>query len=118
RLAVIAVSITLLLRYFFWRVTSTLPPIGLTIDFAVGLIFLLVESAALLAAVLSLFFLSRSRDRSGDVENNKRWLAAQTEKPLIDLFICSYNEEEAILERTIIGATGMDYPNYRVWMLD
>ncbi len=57
RLAVIAVSITLLLRYFFWRVTSTLPPIGLTIDFTVGLIFLLVESTALLAAVLSLFFL-------------------------------------------------------------
>ena len=40
------------------------------------------------------------------------------EKPLIDLFICTYNEEEAILERTIIGATGMDYPNYRVWVLD
>jgi len=118
RLGVIAVSITLLLRYFFWRVTSTLPPTGLTLDFAVGLIFLLVESSALLAAVLSLFFLSRSRDRSGDVERNKGWLAAQAEKPLIDLFICSYNEEEAILERTIIGATGMDYPNYRVWMLD
>ena len=40
------------------------------------------------------------------------------EKPLIDLFICTYNEEESILERTIIGATGMDYPNYRVWVLD
>ena len=37
---------------------------------------------------------------------------------MVDLFICSYNEEEAILERTIIGATGLDYPNYRVWMLD
>jgi cellulose synthase (UDP-forming) len=45
-------------------------------------------------------------------------LEALGEKPLIDLLICTYNEEEAILERTIVGATGMDYPNYRVWMLD
>ncbi len=118
RLVVMAISVTLLLRYVFWRATSTLPPVGFTLDFTVGLIFLLVELSALVAAVLSLLFLSRTRDRSGDVEKNKAWLAAQVEKPLIDLFICSYNEEEAILERTIIGATGMDYPNYRVWMLD
>jgi cellulose synthase (UDP-forming) len=118
RFALIVVSATLLLRYFFWRLTSTLPPPGFTLDFSVGVIFLVVESSALLAGLLSLFFLARTRDRSIDVERNTPWLAAQAEKPLIDLFICSYNEEEAILERTIIGATGMDYPNYRVWMLD
>jgi cellulose synthase (UDP-forming) len=30
--------------------------------------------------------------------------------------ICSYNEEQAILERTIVGAQAMDYPSLRVWM--
>ena len=34
------------------------------------------------------------------------------------MLICSYNEEKEILERTIVGALGMDYPNFRVWMLD
>ena len=38
--------------------------------------------------------------------------------PLVDVFICTYNEEEAILERTIVGALSMDYPRYRVWVLD
>ncbi len=38
--------------------------------------------------------------------------------PLVDVFICTYNEEKAILERTIIGATGLKYGNYRVWVLD
>ena len=38
--------------------------------------------------------------------------------PLVDVFICTYNEEEAILERTIVGALAMDYANYRVWVLD
>ena len=118
RMGVMAISAALLLRYVFWRATSTLPQTGFTLDFTVGVIFLFIELTGLLAAVLSPLFLCRTRDRSGDVEKNKAWLAAQVEKPLIDLFICSYNEEEAILERTIIGATGMDYPNYRVWMLD
>ena len=34
------------------------------------------------------------------------------------MLICSYNEERTILERTIVGALAMDYPNFRVWMLD
>ena len=34
------------------------------------------------------------------------------------MLICSYNEERTILERTIVGAQAMDYPNFRVWMLD
>ena len=38
--------------------------------------------------------------------------------PLVDVFICTYNEEETILERTIVGAMSMDYPNSRVWVLD
>ena len=39
-------------------------------------------------------------------------------RPLVDVLICTYNEDRAILERTIIGAMGMNYPNFRVWVLD
>ena len=34
------------------------------------------------------------------------------------MFICTYNEDEAILERTIVGAAAMDYGRFRVWVLD
>jgi cellulose synthase (UDP-forming) len=118
RMSVMAVSVALLLRYYFWRASSTLPPIGLSLDFVVGALFLFAETTGLVAAILCMIFLSRSRNRSPDVEQNIPWLEALPKKPLIDLFICTYNEEESILERTIIGATGMDYPNYRVWVLD
>jgi cellulose synthase (UDP-forming) len=118
RMSIMAVSAALLLRYYFWRATSTLPPTGLTCDFVVGVIFLAVESTGIVAAIISMVFLSRSRDRSPDVEQNIVWFEALLKKPLVDVFICTYNEEEAILERTIIGATGMDYSNYRVWVLD
>jgi cellulose synthase (UDP-forming) len=111
-----AVSVLLLLHYWWWRVSATMPPPGMTADFVVGSIFLVVETAALLAGALALLFLSRTKNRSAEVDANKRWFGARA--PLVDVFICTYNEEAAILERTIIGATGMRYPNYRVWVLD
>ncbi len=117
RLFMMSVAVALMGRYFVWRVSDTLPPAGLTLDFVVALLFLTVESLTLLAAVLALMFLSRTRDRTAEVEANKPWLASIA-PPLVDLFICTYNEEEAILERTIVGATGLNHPNYRVWVLD
>jgi cellulose synthase (UDP-forming) len=38
--------------------------------------------------------------------------------PRVDVLITTYNEEEAILERTIVGALGIDFPGVRVWVLD
>jgi cellulose synthase (UDP-forming) len=111
-------SFVLLIRYFAWRVTGTLPPPGLTADALVGYPFMLAEGASLVAVSLSLLFLSRTIDRSADVKAGSRRAAAVAPAPLVDVFICTYNEEKAILERTIIGATGLEYGNYRVWVLD
>ncbi len=118
RVIMMAVGAVLLTRYFIWRVTSTLPPIGDPLDFTVGAIFLAAEGLTVIASIISLFFMTRTRDRTPDVEAQLPWLDGLPEKPLIDVLICTYNEEEPIIERTIIGATGMDYPNYRVWVLD
>ena len=111
-----AVSVLLLGHYWWWRITHTIPPAGWNADFAVGMVFIVAETAALLAGTLALLFMSRTKERSGEVEAHKRWF--EPNAPLIDVFICTYNEEAAILERTIIGATGLRYPNYRVWVLD
>src|SRR5262249_38415837 len=60
--------------------------------------------------------LSRSSSRSATVAANMPWLMQA--QPLVDVLICTFNEDRAILERTIIGAMGMKYPNFRVWVLD
>jgi cellulose synthase (UDP-forming) len=111
-------SFVLLVRYFMWRVTQTLPPLGFTADFLAGYPFMLAEAASLAAVCLSLLFLSRTIDRSADVKAGTGKVAAAAPTPLVDVFICTYNEEKAILERTIIGATGLEHGNYRVWVLD
>jgi cellulose synthase (UDP-forming) len=113
-----AMSFVLLARYFVWRVTQTLPPPGLSADFIVGYPFMLVEAASLLAVCSSLLFLSRTVGRSVDVDAMVKRAGATKPDPLVDVFICTYNEEKSILERTIIGATGLEYSNYRVWILD
>src|SRR3954467_6971059 len=40
-------------------------------------------------------------------DHNTPWLLARPKPPLVDIFICTYNEEEAILERTIVGALAL-----------
>ncbi len=118
RAAMVAVMVALMWRYLLWRWLVTVPPAGLTLNFGVGLIFVAVETLMIAGSTVSLVFLARLSDRSPDADRNAAWLEARRPLPLVDVFICTYNEEEAILERTIIGALSMDYARYRVWVLD
>ena len=67
----------------------------------------------MLGATMALIFLTRTRNRTPEANANVPWLKSLPEQPLVDVLICTYNEEEAIFERTIIGALGIDYPRYR-----
>lgn len=118
RTIAIAVSTGLGWNYMLWRLTDTLPPVGFTSEYIVGAIFVAVEALALLSTTLSFFFLTRIRNRSSEVEANMGWLVDRPALPRVDVLICTYNEDEAILEQTILGAMAMDYPNFRVWVCD
>ena len=108
----------LMLRYLVWRVADTLPPAGLTADFIVGACFTSVEALMLVGSIPSLMYLARFKSRSADADANAPWLLEQTPPPLVDVFICSYNENEDILTQTIVGAKAMTYPNFRIWICD
>jgi cellulose synthase (UDP-forming) len=115
---VVLVALTLLLtwRYLYWRLTETLPPPGLSVDFLCGVLFVSAETLTALGGAITWIMLSRTSSRSAAVTANTPWLL-QT-NPLVDVLICTYNEDRAILERTIIGAMAMDHANFRVWVLD
>jgi cellulose synthase (UDP-forming) len=116
----IAIGVCLFLgwRYMLWRITDTLPPLSEPLDFAVGAVFTLVEMLSMLGTTVALFFLTRTKDRTPEADADVKWLKALPEQPLVDVLVCTYNEEEAILERTIIGALGINYPRYRLWVCD
>jgi cellulose synthase (UDP-forming) len=117
RSIVCVVAIALMWRYMLWRIFGSLPPSGFTLDFAVGLIFVAVESLSMFSTTMSLFFLTRIRNRTPDVEANLPWLATQP-AALVDVLICTYNEDRVILEQTIVGAMSLVYSNFRVWICD
>ena len=112
----VAASLILTWNYLVWRITQTLPPFGISVDWLFGIGFLGAEVLTGIGGTVTWILLSRTCSRSATVSVNMPWLL-QT-RPLVDVLICTYNEDQPILERTIIGAMGMNYSNFRVWVLD
>ena len=118
RVLLAVASVALMVRYCWWRYTATLPPSTEALNAAVGWAFFAVETVALASAAISMLFLTGVRDRRGEADAHAGWFKEKEVLPRVDVLICTYNEERRILERTIIGAMGMDYGNFRTWVLD
>lgn len=114
----VVVVLVLVAHYLYWRATATIPPISHPVDFAFGVLFFAIECAAVAGSIISYVTLSRTRNRSAEVKANTPWLAGLAKQPLVDIFICTYNEEREILEKTVLGALASSYKNRRVWVLD
>lgn len=120
RVVAIGLSVFFMWRYMFWRIGETLPPPEHVLEYSVGILFIVVEGLAVTGATLTLFWKLRvrQRSRSQDADEGVERLFRETDPPLIDVFICTYNEGQDIVEPTILGALDVDYPNKRVWVLD
>ena len=118
RMAVLGVGILLTWRYIAWRFAATIPPLALRLDSLYPWAFATVEAAAALGSTLSFATLARTIDRSREATANRAWLNRLPSVPRVAVLIATFNEEEAILTRTIVGALGIDFPGLRVWVLD
>ncbi len=103
------------LRYVWWRWNFSMPQDQAWWQQSWAWLFFAFEAATVLSSVAVYIFMSRSRDRSPvvDARPNSPMLHAP-----VDVFIATCNEEYDILERTIIGATSIEHPDLRVWVLD
>lgn len=117
RMAMLVLVIVLAWRYMFWRFTDTIPDFDLSIDAWVAWGFALLEAGTVVSSTIAFAILSRTRDRKAEADANLSWWG-NVRAPQVDVLIATYNEEAAILERTIIGAMIIPYPHLRVWVLD
>jgi cellulose synthase (UDP-forming) len=103
------------LRYEWWRWTSSMPDGQEVWQQVWAWIFLIFETCTIVGIISTYVFMSRTRDRSREVD-------ARAGSPMltaaVDVFVATYNEDYDILERTIVGATSIDHPDLRVWVLD
>ncbi len=111
------------LRYMVWRLTETVLPYpndGANF-YWVWFVFA-VELLAFSEVVLFLILMSRSVDRSAEVDQLalRFFVRPESALPSVDIFIPTYNEPLDVLERTIVGALALDYPKDKlaVYVLD
>ena len=111
----LALGTAVVLRYVYWRTTSTLPPrLAARKNFIPGLLLYLAEMYSVFMLGLSLFIIAKPlpsrapKHRRGGGPSACRRVHSD------------YNEDAALLADTIAAAKSMDYPADRlvVWLLD
>ncbi|WOI57976.1 glycosyltransferase [Palleronia sp. LCG004] len=117
RLALSLVGIALALRYVWWRATETLAPAGLTLDCLMSWSFFAIEIGALASSISAAILMSRIRERSPEADAHAEWWAPGP-APKVAVLIATYNEDREVLERSIVGAMALDWPDVEVLVLD
>ncbi|MGE5548527.1 MAG: glycosyltransferase [Solirubrobacterales bacterium] len=118
RAAVMLVAVAAMLRYLIWRLTETLPPLSAAPADLWMWAMAVFEALALGNAILTALFLIRRSDRSREADLGEARLVARGSLPGVDVILPTYNEGPEILERSILGALALDWPDLRVWVLD
>ncbi|MDW4499162.1 glycosyltransferase [Sulfitobacter sp. D35] len=116
RVLVLAVAFLFAARYAWWRGTETLAPFGPTLDMAASWSLYMLEMAALAGSLSAFVILCRIRSRSEEATEHAGWW--RETPPRVAILIATYNEELAVLERTILGARALRHENKEVVVLD
>ncbi|MCS0497127.1 UDP-forming cellulose synthase catalytic subunit [Ancylobacter sp. MQZ15Z-1] len=114
RMIALALGTAIVLRYVYWRTTSTIPPISQIEDFIPGFMLYIAEMYSVFMLFLSLFVVS------SPVPKRPTPPIPADQTPTVDIFVPSYNESSDLLASTISAALGIDYPadKFTVWLLD
>ena len=110
----LALGTAIVLRYVFWRTTSTIPPITEVANFIPGFLLYLAEMYSVMMLFLSLFVVS------SPMPSRKAPQIDPHNLPTVDVFVPSYNEGAELLATTLAAAKAMTYPEDKltVWLLD
>ncbi|WP_455274025.1 UDP-forming cellulose synthase catalytic subunit [Rhizobium herbae] len=114
RLTALAFGTAIVMRYVYWRTTSTLPPLNQLENFIPGFLLYLAEMYSVMMLALSLFVVAMP------LPSRPSRAATAGKYPSVDVFVPTYNEDSHLLANTLAAAKAMDYPadKLTVWLLD
>ncbi len=118
RLAFGALVVAMLGAYGWYRLSHTLPVFEWNSYALWPRFYVTLEMIVVAYTALSVGFFIRRTDRSAQADAAAERLAEMAEPPAVDVMICTYSEDLVVLERSILAALAIDYPNYSVWVLD
>jgi len=112
--ALVVLSVTISMRYLFWRMTETLH-FETTAETFFGAGLFLAELYAFIVLILGFVQSAWPLDRKPTPlpDDVSLW-------PTVDVFIPTFNESLDVVSNTVLGAMSMDYPadRFRVHLLD
>ncbi|MBP0001838.1 MAG: glycosyltransferase [Cyanobacteria bacterium SID2] len=117
KVTIIALLLSLILRYLLWRSIFTLN-FDTTLSSVFSVLLLGMETWILSSYGIQLFLALRERDRRQDSVRLSKTVAIGKYQPNVDILIPSYNEPDTILRRTIVGCQAIDYPHKTIYLLD
>jgi cellulose synthase (UDP-forming) len=107
--------------YVAWRYDTA--GAGLAADatqygFTIGC--LVLESIFVAEFWIFLLLCARWRERRGEADRHEAALrrTGLDELPGVDVFIATYDEEQSVLEKSIVGSLALNYPKFTVHVLD
>jgi cellulose synthase (UDP-forming) len=109
---------TFLVIYALWRWHDTLPAFTFSAQTSWQYFFFAFEALAIVYTMMSIIILFRNIDRSGQADAAQERMEREGAFPPVDVFICTYDEPIEILEKSILTALALDYPDFTVWVLD
>jgi cellulose synthase (UDP-forming) len=118
RVVMACVTGFLILAYVAWRTSATLPTLEMTAASVWAYAFYAFEMLAITYSLASMVILCRVVDRTDQVEAGERLLENARSLPAVDVFICTYNEPLNVLEKSIVSALALDYPNIEIFVCD
>ena len=118
RLVFAALVAAMLAAYGWYRVSHTLPVFEWNSYALWPRFYATFEMIVVVYTAMSVAFFFRRTDRSEQADAAAARLAKIAEPPAVDVMICTYSEDLVVLERSILAALAIDYPNYPVWVLD
>ena len=104
RTVLLGVASIIVLRYWFWRLTATLPDPGLTLSFVLAIFLFVVETYSILVFFLNTVISADPVDRGLPPRVELDQL------PTVDILVPSYNEPVEMLSITLSAAKNMIYP--------
>lgn len=107
RFAMMSIASTLVLRYWAWRVTETLPPVTDVVSFIPAIVLFMVETYAIGVFFLSAFMTADPVNRTLPPR------VAASDLPTVDILVPSYNEPVEMLAVTLSAAKNMHYPEHK-----
>jgi cellulose synthase (UDP-forming) len=108
-------------RYLWWRLVDTVLPVPSGSGQWLWIWFcFVIEAGAFIEVAVFMLIMSRLKDRTPEADQHERALRAQPPNllPSVDVLIPTFNEGMEVLEKTIVGALGLDYPRFFVTVLD